>query len=174
MCPDCWRDPPEFEQVSCAFLFEGPIRAAIHQLKYRGARHLAEPMVQAALTELSVPPSDLVVPVPLHPRRLAERGYNQSALLAQALSAITNLSLVDNALQRVKDTPAQVSLPGKERWLNVRGAFHADPGAFAHQSVLLLDDVATTGSTLRAAARAIKRSGARQVDALIMARAVIH
>jgi len=173
-CPNCWRDPPAFDQVSCAFLFEGPIRAAIHALKYHGARHLAEPLVEAALTELNVPAADLIVPVPLFAQRLAERGYNQSTLLARAIGTRSGTPLVDDGLQRIRDTPAQVSLPAKDRWQNVRGAFRAEASLVGQRSVLLVDDVATTGSTLRAASEALKRGGARQVNVLVVARTASH
>lgn len=170
ICPNCWRDPPAFDHVCCAFLFEGPIRAAIHALKYHGARHLAEPLVEAALAELTLPAADLIVPVPLFPRRLAERGYNQSNLLARAIGARIGTPVLNDGLQRIRDTPAQVSLPAKDRWQNVRGAFRAETGMVGQRSILLVDDVATTGNTLRAASAALKRGGARQINVLVVAR----
>lgn len=153
-------------------MFEGAVREAIHHLKYRGARHLAEPLAQL-LTE-SVTGFDtttVIVPVPLHPNRLARRGYNQSALLARAIGAELGLAVTDDRLRRIRDTPAQVSLSGVQRRANVRGAFGAAPGAFTGDSILLVDDVATTGSTLHAAALALKEAGAARIDAVVVARA---
>ena len=174
ICPRCWRDPPSFDQISCAFLFEGPIRTAIHALKYRGARHLAEPLVEAALAELTVPAADLIVPVPLFASRFAERGYNQSSLLADAVGRRVGTPIVEVGLRRIRDTPAQVSLPAAERWQNVNGAFAAESSLVGQRSVLLVDDVATTGNTLRAASEALKRGGARQIHVLIVARTASH
>ncbi len=172
VCGECAHDPPDFERLICAFLFEGTIRQAIHQLKYRGARHLAGPLARILLDEIGpIGVPDLVIPIPLHPTRLARRGYNQSALLSAAIGRSIGARVGIDGLRRIRDTPAQVSLPGPQRRLNVRGAFEARPEMVRGRSVLLLDDVATTGSTLRAAAYELKRAGAAHVDAIVLARA---
>lgn len=171
VCDLCLRQPPEFDRLLCAFLFEGTMRQAIHRLKYRGARHLAEPLAHLLLDELGrVPRPDLVVPVPLHPARYASRGYNQSALLADVIGRALAVTVREDGLRRIRDTPAQVSLSGPARWLNVRGAFEATASDLRGRSVLLIDDVATTGSTLRAASLALKSAGAGRVDAMVLAR----
>lgn len=172
ICPECAHDPPDFDRLICAFLFEGTIRQAIHHLKYRRARHLAEPLARMLLEEVGpIDVPDLVVPIPLHPARLAWRGYNQSALLSEVVGRAIGARVGDGYLRRIRDTPAQVSLSGPQRWLNVRGAFEATPELLRGRSVLLLDDVATTGSTLRAASLTLKRAGATRVDAIVLARA---
>jgi ComF family protein len=173
ICPRCWRDPLEFDSLHCGFVFEGTVRTAIHQLKYRGARHLAEPLaleMLRAIGHIDLP--DVVVPVPLHPARFAQRGYNQAALLARIVGETLDASVDESNLRRIRNTAAQVSLSGHERWQNVRGAFEATSERFSGASVLLIDDVATTGSTLRSAASALKLGGARRVNAMVLARAV--
>jgi ComF family protein len=115
-------------------------------------------------------PPSVVVPVPLHPSRRAERGFNQSDLLARDVADALGLALAD-ALERVRPTPSQTGLSPTERTTNVRGAFAARrelPGAV----VLLVDDVCTTGATLGAAATALRRAGAIRVEALVATRAV--
>ena len=170
-CSACWRDPPAFDSLTCGFLFEGIIRDAIHRLKYRGERHLATPIMQALLKRVEVKDDvDAIVPIPLHAQRLQQRGYNQSALLAQSLSAVLNVPVVEEYLSRVRDTTPQVSLPAARRRENVHNAFRV-ASRVEGSRILLVDDVATTGSTLRAAASALKRAGATRVDALIIARA---
>lgn len=172
VCSWCFDDPPAFDTLRCGFLFEGTIRTAIHRLKYGGARHLAEPLAVQMIESVGpIRSPSAVVPVPLHPRRLADRGYNQSALLAQVIARRLNAPVVADGLRRIKDTAPQVSLPGPARWENVRDAFDATPGDLSGASALVIDDVATTGSTLRAAAAALKRAGVARVDALVLARA---
>jgi ComF family protein len=170
VCPRCWRDPPPFETVTAAFLFEGVVREAIHRLKYDRARYLAAPLVELVIDNAAVPPGDLVVPVPLHPDRLRARGYNQAELIARGLADRVSLPIDRDLLVRVRDTAAQVAVPPARRWENVRGAFAAPDGSFDGQRVLLIDDVATSASTLRAAGSAVARAGARRVDAIVIAR----
>lgn len=113
---------------------------------------------------------DAAVPVPMHPRKLRERGYNQAALLARHFARATGVELLPDALRKTRDTDAQSSLDRRARSENVRRAFVAGEGA-AGRSVLLIDDVCTTGATLRACARALRRGGAGRVAALVVARA---
>lgn len=181
VCSQCWRDPPEFGSITAGFAFEGTVRAAIHHLKFRRARHLAEPLAEALVHEITAEPPELVpawspgallVPVPLHPRRQAERGYNQSALLARAIGARLGLEIGESVLARSRDTPPQLALPAGQRRVNVNGAFRAIPTELGGRSVVLVDDVATTTSTLRAAAAALREVGAPSVDAIVLARAI--
>lgn len=157
--------------VRSAAVFDGPIREAVHHLKYGGRRELA-PLLggwmadcwkQTALT------ASAVVPVPLHLHRERERGYNQSLLLASTVSALTGTPLHARALQRVRDTPPQIGLTGPQRAENVRGAF-ACTSPMQGASVLIVDDVTTTGATLDACAAALKESGCSRVWGLTAAR----
>lgn len=173
LCQNCERRPPEFDSLVCEFLFEGTARIAIHQLKYKRAQHLARSLVAALVAVSSdLPVGDIIVPVPLHLTRKHARGYNQSTLIARALSMRLEIGLAEPGLVRVRDSPTQVSLPAAQRWANVRDSFAAEPGIVSRKSVVLVDDVATTTSTLRAAASALRRAGAIRVDAVVIARAV--
>jgi ComF family protein len=116
-------------------------------------------------------PADVILPVPLHARRLRERGYNQASLLARELGKGVGLPVLENALIRVRDTAPQVDLKAKERQENVRGAFHCPDDRWAGKRVLLIDDVYTTGATLEACSLALKQRGVRIVWALTLARA---
>jgi ComF family protein len=147
----------------------GPLVGAIHRAKYDG-----DPDVAAALGALLLPALarlpgrfDVVVPVPLHARRLTERGYNQSAELARALG----IPIVHDAIERVRDTPTQRKLDREARAANVRGAFRVrDDRLVRGRAVLVVDDVVTTGSTLRAVRACLEEAGAARTAALTLTR----
>ena len=149
----------------------GALARAVHRLKYRDAAFVARPLglwlATALPHHLAV---DRVVPVPLHPRRLAERGYNQAALLARVVARERGLVSDPVALRRVTDTPTQTTLDREARADNVKGAFAARSDAPGR--VLLVDDVVTTGATLLACAEAIRRGGGEVVGALVAATAL--
>jgi ComF family protein len=117
-------------------------------------------------------PVDLVVGVPLHPSREKKRGYNQSDLLAHHFCERVNLADDKKALQRVRNTSPQVGLKANERVTNVANAFVAERSRVAGKHILLIDDVCTTGSTLKAGAEALMAAGARQVSGYCLARAL--
>jgi ComF family protein len=148
-----------------ALEFEGAVRSAIHALKYQGrtsiARDLASLAVPPALCACVTPP-DVVVPVPLHPVRFRERGFNQSELLAVHLAAGIGAP-VRRALVRVRHTPPQAGLARRQRLDIARGTFRAQAGIAGSGRVLLVDDVATTGATLAAASLELLRTGVEEV-----------
>jgi ComF family protein len=161
--------PPEV--AAAAFIYGGPIADAIVRLKYAGRSDLAGGLGRL-LAEAARPYAgwvDSVVPLPLHPTRLRERGYNQSALLAAEVARAIGAPLDLRSLQRVRPTRDQAGLPRAERAENLRGAFAARPGRLAR--VLLVDDVRTTGATLAAGAEALQRAGAGEIRTLALARA---
>jgi ComF family protein len=179
-CEECRRTPPPFEWVRAVGAYRDGLRAAIHALKFRGRVAVAAPLgallaergaALAGLTPEALPLVDAVVPVPLHPARLAERGFNQAELLAAPCARAWGRPLVTGALVRTRPTRPQTELDATERGTNVAGAFAVRrPAALAGRRVLLVDDVLTTGATARAAARALRDGGAAAVSVLVLAR----
>lgn len=178
-CPDCLAEvvpaqsaDPDFR---AALSYRGPVVGAVRAFKYHDqswlAPHLARLMpgrnIPAALFDC-----DCLVPVPLHPVRRRERGFNQAELLARELSALTGLPLAADILSRRRNTPSQTALAPRERAENVAGAF-AVPGSAlpAPPRCLIVDDVMTSGATMRACAGALRAAGARTVRGLVLARA---
>lgn len=175
-CPGCKISPPPYEMMRSWLVFEGPIRFALHKLKYRSnvalgdalAKHLAE---YVGTLEW---PIELVVPVPLGKDRAKERGYNQVGFVAMPLAFINKWSYFPRALVRTRETKSQVGLSIAERRENVSGAFLGDAAIVRGATVLLMDDVATTGATLSSCAAALREAGAKSVYALTLARALPH
>ena len=167
--------PPPYAQLRAACRYEGTARRLVTQFKYADrlecTRLIARLMMRAG--HYLIAASDIVVPVPLHWSRLIARRYNQAAELARALGDATDLAYVPMALRRIRATRQQVGLKPAERALNVTGAFSVPEQSrheVAGQRVLLVDDVYTTGSTVTAATRALKRFGAADVRVLVFAR----
>ena len=171
-CRWCSETPPAVDGIRSPFLMEGIVQEAIHALKYRGLRVLAPELgvLLSQYLESNPLPAELIVPVPLHRRRLRSRGYNQAALLAQELGKRSGLPVDDSLLVRSMDSPPQVAAADREqRRSNVSGSFQC-VAAVPYRTILLIDDVATTGSTLSACAAALKDAGANQVWGLTLAR----
>ncbi len=156
-----------------SFEYGGAVSAAVVRLKYGGRPDLG-PRLGRSMLRAAEPFSgaiDLVIPVPLHPRRLAERGYNQAALLAAPIARTLETTFAPRALERSRDTPRQALLDRGERLENVAGAFSVRASAPVRGArVLLIDDVRTTGATIAECAHALASSGAASVVALVLAR----
>ncbi len=163
-CVPCARTierAPREREHDALFVWGGALAKAITRFKYEDATHLAHPlgeMLRRAGPFLPAP--TLVIPVPLHPRRLADRGFNQAALLARPIARDLGVPLELRALVRMRDTSRQASLERTARLTNVAGAFAARRRLDGHH-VLLVDDVCTTGATLRACAAALEGAGAK-------------
>lgn len=172
LCTQCADRQAEIDGVRSPFLFNGVIRRAVHELKYRNLRALASPLAELLhdyLVENQVP-GDVLVPVPLHRRRYRERGYNQSALLARELGRLSGLPVVENCLVRSSYAPPQVrSASVGERHDNVAGAFACRDGRLRGRQVILIDDVSTSGATLDTCAGVLKSAGAETVWGLVLA-----
>ncbi|MCL6429788.1 MAG: ComF family protein [Anaerolineae bacterium] len=175
-CPRMEHHPELLDGLRSAAWHAGPLRFALHRLKYRGQRVLADPvgaiLVQGWRREPF--PADVVIPVPLHPARLRERGYNQAALLARRLCMAVGLPLDERSLRRIRQTPPQVDLRAAERRQNVRGAFSYTGPPLEGRAICLIDDICTTGATLEACAAALREAGAAQVWAYTVARPRYH
>jgi ComF family protein len=177
-CGSCLIAPPPFRKARAALVYEATARAVIGRFKYRGRVHLARPLgaVLAELFARNWAPEEaaLIVPVPLHRRRLAERGFNQAALLVRELirqGAAPASASAEGLLVRSRATAVQAGRRGPERAGNVRGAFAVRrPGRLAGRGVLLVDDVVTTGATVGECARVLLENGAAWVDVLAVAR----
>ncbi len=159
--------------VLSATTFDSPLREAIHEFKYNGTPALAAPLAHYLVLAWQRVnwPIDLIIPVPLYKRRRQERGYNQSEFLAIELARAMGLSINPSALTRTRNTEQQAHLDAEMRRQNVADAFAAVPGLVEGKRVLLVDDVLTTGSTLRACALSLLQSGAADVSAMTLARA---
>jgi len=172
ICVACQDDPPPFDAARAAGLYADELRRAIHLFKYDGVRALAGPLGDFMAETMALPfEIECLCPVPLHPAREQMRGYNQSHLLADELGRHWDLPVETGLLQRVINTTPQMRLPADERKKNVRGAFTA-AGPVQGRTIGLVDDVFTTGSTLRECSRVLKRAGAMRVLVITIARAV--
>lgn len=157
---------------SVAF-FDGPLRHALHRLKYRRDVILADALARLLVEawQALALPGEVVVPIPLSERRLRERGYNQAGLLARAFAELTNLHYAPDSLRRIRHTESQVNLTAAQRHTNVAGAFQAPARPVAGRAIVLMDDVCTTGATLVAAAEALRAAGAADVWGFTLGRA---
>lgn len=177
VCGAYLRREPLFDRARAAFRYDEASRRLVLDLKHGDRTHtvpaLARLLQRAGAALLA--DADVIVPVPLHWRRLARRRFNQAALLARALGGETGVPVAADALIRTRPTPSQGRLSRAQRRRNVRGAFALRPAAtdaIRKRRVLLVDDVLTTGATAEAATRALRRGGAEAVDVLVLARVV--
>jgi ComF family protein len=176
LCGNCLTAPPPFAMARGALLFAGTTRDLIHQFKYGGRVMLRRPLALLTAGHLDSYAvkfgADLIVPVPLHKRRLRQRGFNQAVLLGEVFAARWDLPLQRNNLQRSRWTEPQVNLTAAARAENVKGAFTlAEPDLINGKRILLVDDVYTTGSTVKECSRVLNRAGALDVAVVTVARA---
>jgi ComF family protein len=176
-CGDCQRQPPAYDLTLAALHYAFPVDRLVQLLKFGGQRSFhrlasADFFARCLLARHS-PVADVMVPVPLAPGRLRERGFNQALEIARPLARALHLPLDTCRLQRVRETTPQSLLPWRARQANLRQAF-ACRGDFAGQRVLVIDDVMTSGATLQAVAQTLKAYGAVHVCNWVVARAVRH
>jgi ComF family protein len=183
LCGGCLSRPPEFTQARAWACYpreeaaEHPLRQVIQRFKYGRKVSLGKPLgrvlAQGCRLWLEQWKVDVLIPVPLHPKRLRWRGFNQCVLLGRELSRVFDLPLDPFLLKRKVETPPQTQLSEEERRKNVRGAFFVNPDKSVEtRSVLLLDDVYTSGATVNECSRCLKKAGATEVYVLTLARAV--
>ena len=171
---DCNDHLKNLKMIRSFSFYQPPLSLAIQKLKYHRDIGIAEVLANylVKLYNKNKMDIDLVIPVPLSQKRLHDRGYNQSFLLALPFSMIINKPINQQSLRRFKDTSSQVGLDRHERLVNVSEAFIADSDIVSGKNILLIDDVSTTGSTLEACAIALKIAGAMDIVGLTLARAV--
>jgi competence protein ComFC len=176
ICETCRECPPAFTGLRSWAVFGGPLRNALHRLKYQRdialGESLARPMI--ALFQRLNWPVDCVTATPIGVARRAERGYNQATFLALPLALSSGLPYRSQALRKTRETRSQVGLNVAERHENLAGAFQGEPRIVRGKTVLVVDDVATSGATMQACAQALLDAGAARVYGLTLARAVVE
>ena len=166
VCGDCQARRPHYDHAVIPFKYRAPVAEQIQTLKYhRQLRHADTlgAMICGRVWKESCPMPDVLIPVPLHPRRLRQRGFNQALEIARRIGGELGVEVRHSSLARIKNTVSQTGLGERQRRRNVKGAFHA-AAAIRHAHVALVDDVVTSGSTADAAARALKRAGVETVS----------
>jgi len=175
LCTSCVSFGSDISAIRSVFRFDGVIRRAIIDLKYHNLRAIVPTLSVFMAARLSDEDfaADLIVPVPLHPKRLRHRGYNQSALLAKELGVLQQIAVAECALARIRDSDSQVhSRDAESRRRNVVGAFACTDATVSGKRILVVDDVCTTGATLEACATALRAAGSSEVWGLTVAREV--
>jgi competence protein ComFC len=176
-CRDCVELQTAFSVHRSCGRYEGKLKDIVILYKYRGFKVLGKSLAEFAVQALGQEESlwwklDALIPVPLHPKKKKQRGFNQAKLFARELAKLKNLPVIEKRLVKVKTTPAQSSLKAADRRRNLRGAFEVIRSEeIEGKNLLLVDDVFTTGSTLRECSRALKKAGANEIRALTIAQA---
>ncbi len=170
VCGECRSDSPAFSHTHCAAIYQAPVDIWVQQLKFGERLDRARIMAEALLEPLSAVPTDVpIIPVPLHPSRLRKRGYNQAYEMAKIIAKQQKRPLLSDVLVRIKNTAMQAELHEKQRAANVRAAFKVVK-PITHDTVLLLDDVMTTGQTLRSVSKCLIQAGVKEVQVVVFAR----
>jgi len=169
ICGQCLKNSPPFSKVFNYGLYEGSLAEAINHLKFYGLKRLAKPLSKLLLN-FDLPVMDGLVPVPLSIKRLRERGFNQSLLIARVISRKIGTPLLIDTLCKKKDTLPQTGLSARERMLNLKNVFEVK-GHIRDLRLLLVDDVMTTGATVSECSKELMKAGAKEVTVLTLARA---
>ena len=171
-CGRCLRHAPLFDRTVAVFAYEFPLDKLIQSFKFNAQLALAGEFAHRLATKAPTRP-DCLVAMPLHPARLRDRGYNQSEELARRLAQMLDISLASRTCQRVRDTPPQSALAWKDRGRNMRKAFICNSD-MRGKHVAMVDDVMTSGASLNELALALRRAGAREISAWVVARTLPH
>ncbi len=170
-CGTCLKKPPAFTRIVAALHYTFPVDALIHSLKYQSNLAIAPVLANLLLEKTNIARKpDFIIPMPLHPTRLRERGFNQALEIARQLPN-NNITLLSNACTRIRNTPSQTGLPWKDRQKNIRDAFSCKMD-FSSKHVAVIDDVMTTGATLNEIAGVLRNCGATGVSGWVIARAL--
>ncbi|SFE88493.1 ComF family protein [Nitrosomonas sp. Nm166] len=171
ICGACLTKPPAFTHTIAAFRYTFPIDAMIHSLKYRTHLAIAPILANLLITRLKTTSllPDVIIPMPLHPIRLRERGFNQAMEISRYISKQMGIALLPDSCKRIKHTPPQTGLPWKDRQKNIRKAFDCKID-LSGKHVALVDDVMTTGATLNELAKVLRKQGAAEISNWVIAR----
>jgi len=169
VCGQCLKKTPPFSKVIAYGLYEDILAEAINQLKFHGIKRISKTLGRLLLS-LDLPETDGIVPVPMTIKRLRERGFNQSLLIARVIAKESKVPLLMDTLLKKKETPPQIGLSAKERLLNLKNAFEVK-GNMKGLRLLLVDDVMTTGATVTECSKVLVKAGAEEVIVLTLARA---
>jgi ComF family protein len=169
ICGDCLKKPPPFSRAVCFGLYDGVLATAINHFKFQRIRRLYKPLGRLLL-DLDFKKVDAIVPVPLSVAGLRDRGFNQSLLLAKFISDKTDIPLIADGLFKNVETHPQIGLPARDRISNLKGVFSTNR-YFKDMSLMLIDDVMTTGATARECAKQLMKAGAGEVVVIALARA---
>ncbi len=174
LCGACLKRPPAFGRTRAALSYRFPVDQLIQRLKYNG-RLAAAPVLGDLLARHveSAPRPDLLIPMPLHPSRIRERGFNHASEIGRSVARHLDFPLATTLCQRIRDTPPQVALAYDARRRNVRGAFTCSDDV-AGKHIAVIDDVMTTGTSLDELAKTLKQAGAEEVEAWVVARTLPH
>jgi len=169
VCAECQKKPPSYTKVTALFEYAFPIDRIIGQIKYDKKPQFIGHLALLAVEHVSITDSiDCLLPIPMHPLSQFKRGFNQAELLATEMARLLNIPIARHCLKKVINTPQQMSLPRASRIQNQKGVFQCNTTNF--KSVLLIDDVMTTGATLEAASQCLEKSGVENIYAFVLAR----
>jgi ComF family protein len=174
-CGHCQQQPPVYDRVISAFAYTTPVSQLVSKLKFRGQLHLARLFGELLAGQIGAGGTKVqaVLPVPLHPRRLRHRGFNQALEIARPIGHSLCLPIVCDAVTRQRDTPPQSAQPAGERARNIRGAFTLNKSV-AYARVAIVDDVMTSGHTVSEIAKLLRHSGVEHIEVWCVARAWRH
>jgi ComF family protein len=177
LCGSCISSPPDFDVTTSVFLYEFPINAMMQRYKYGNMLSLCAFFGQLLSEKINLESVDIIIPMPMHPTRIKERGFNQALEIAKVLCKKSKEKLDFESVERIKLTPPQASLPLKERVKNIKGAFKVKgdkPDKIQGKRIAIVDDVMTTGASLNELAKTLKKAGAAHVECWVIARTLPH
>ena len=173
VCGSCLNSPPDFDATISVFLYAYPIDAMMQRYKYGNMLNLGDTFGEFLADKVTLENIDLIIPMPMHPQRLKDRGFNQALEIAKVLTKNCKQKLDYKSVIRHTLTPPQASLPLKERVKNIKGAFKVNAD-LARKRIAIVDDVMTTGASLNELAKTLKKAGAAHVECWVIARTLPH
>ncbi len=172
ICSECQKEPPAYTKMYTKFQYEEPLKMLIHKFKYHNSLYLTSLLTEIMLkAPINYDEVGLIIPVPLSKNRIRQRGYNQAAILAKSIAKKLKAPYSDNYLRKIIDTPNQVEITGEHRRKNLKNAFIISP-KYNYQTVTIIDDIFTTGSTANEIALTLKANGVNKVNVWCCARAI--